>query len=291
MAQSVAATAMPAETGAADTTPTAPGQTAPGGRTKILGEPIVRIEHVTKAFHDNQVLKGVSLTVRQREVVVIAGRSGSGKSTLLRCIDQLETIDGGRIVACGHLMGFREKGSRLMPLPDRQIARQQRDLGMVFQNFNLFPHISVIDNITVAPIKIKKVPRDVAREEARALLARVGLPEKENAYPRQLSGGQQQRVAIARALAMKPKVLLFDEPTSALDPEMISEVLDVMVDLSHQGMTMIVVTHEMGFARAAADRVVLMHEGEIVEEAPPEEFFTVPKSPHTRAFLSKILQH
>ena len=286
MAQSVSATAPPVETGATDAAPAKPDT-----RTKVLGEPIVRIEHITKSFHNNPVLKGVSLTVRQREVVVIAGRSGSGKSTLLRCIDQLETIDGGRIVACGHLMGFRDKGGRLMPLGDRQIARQQRDLGMVFQNFNLFPHVSVIDNITMAPIKIKKVPRTVARDEARALLARVGLPEKENAYPRQLSGGQQQRVAIARALAMKPKVLLFDEPTSALDPEMISEVLEVMVDLSHQGMTMIVVTHEMGFARAAADRVVLMHDGQIVEDLPPDDFFTAPKSPHTRAFLSKILQH
>ena len=258
---------------------------------KQLGEPIVTIDNVAKSFHGNNVLKGVSLAVRQGEVLVIAGRSGSGKSTLLRCIDQLETIDGGRITACGHLMGFREKAGKLVPLPDRLIARQQRDLGMVFQNFNLFPHISVIDNITVAPIKIKKVPKAEAVEEAKALLERVGLPEKANAYPRQLSGGQQQRVAIARALAMKPKVMLFDEPTSALDPEMISEVLDVMVDLSHQGMTMIVVTHEMGFARAAADRVMLMHEGVIVEEAPPELFFTTPTNEHTKAFLSKILQH
>lgn len=264
---------------------------APERPIKTLGDPIVTIEDVTKSFHGTEVLKGVSLTVRHSEVVVIAGRSGSGKSTLLRCIDQLETIDSGKIVACGHLMGLREKNGRLVPLPDRLVAQQQRDLGMVFQNFNLFPHISVIDNITVAPIKIQKVPKAQAVEEATALLERVGLPEKANAYPRQLSGGQQQRVAIARALAMKPKVMLFDEPTSALDPEMISEVLDVMIDLSHQGMTMIVVTHEMGFARAAADRVLLMHEGIIVEEAPPETFFTAPKSEHTKAFLSKILQH
>jgi ABC-type polar amino acid transport system ATPase subunit len=258
---------------------------------KTLGDPIVVIEDVKKSFHGTQVLKGVSLTVRQSEVVVIAGRSGSGKSTLLRCIDQLETIDSGTILACGHLMGFREKNGKRTPLPDRLVARQQRDLGMVFQNFNLFPHISVLDNITVAPIRIKKVPKDQAIDEARELLEKVGLPEKANAYPRQLSGGQQQRVAIARALAMKPKVMLFDEPTSALDPEMIAEVLDVMIDLSHQGMTMIVVTHEMGFARAAADRVLLMHEGVIVEEAPPERFFTAPESEHTKAFLSKILQH
>ena len=274
--------------------PAAPQQGAAGksdGKTKVLGEPIVRVEGVHKSFHGNHVLKGVSVAVRHSEVVVIAGRSGSGKSTLLRCIDQLETIDDGRIYVGDELLGFRDRNGRRVPLRDHEIARQQREMGMVFQSFNLFPHISVIDNITVAPVRIKKVPREQARKEARALLERVGLPEKENAYPRQLSGGQQQRVAIARALAMKPKVLLFDEPTSALDPEMIAEVLDVMVDLSHQGMTMIVVTHEMGFARAAADRVLLMYEGSIVEDAPPEDFFTRPRSDHTRAFLSKVLQH
>ncbi|MEM0934583.1 MAG: amino acid ABC transporter ATP-binding protein [Pseudomonadota bacterium] len=262
---------------------------APGARR--LGEPIVVIDGVEKSFHGTPVLRNVSLTVRKREVVVICGRSGSGKSTLLRCIDQLETIDGGTIRAAGHLMGFRERHGKRVPLRDAQIARQQRDLGMVFQNFNLFPHVSVLDNVTMAPVRILKRDKAEAETEARALLQRVGLPDKENAYPRQLSGGQQQRVAIARALAMKPKVMLFDEPTSALDPEMISEVLDVMTDLSEQGMTMIVVTHEMGFARAAADRVVLMHDGQIVEEAPPEEFFQTPKSEHTRLFLSKILQH
>ena len=258
---------------------------------RTLGEPIVVIDNVDKSFHRNHVLKGVSLTIHKSEVVVICGRSGSGKSTLLRCIDQLETIDGGAIHAAGHLMGFREKNGKRVPLRDAQIARQQRDLGMVFQNFNLFPHVSVIDNITMAPTRVLKRDKAEVRDEARALLQRVGLPDKENAYPRQLSGGQQQRVAIARALAMKPKVMLFDEPTSALDPEMISEVLDVMIDLSEQGMTMIVVTHEMGFARAAADRVVLMHDGRIVEEAPPDAFFQNPKSEHTRQFLSKILQH
>jgi ABC-type polar amino acid transport system ATPase subunit len=264
----------------------------PAPRTaKLLGDPIVIIEKVKKSFGDNLVLQDVSMTIRKGEVVVICGRSGSGKSTLLRCIDQLETIDGGTIRAAGHLMGFREKDGRRIPLPDAEVAVQQRDLGVVFQNFNLFPHISVIDNIMLAPVRILKRPRAEVKEEARELLDRIGLPEKENAYPRQLSGGQQQRVAIARALAMRPKVMLFDEPTSALDPEMISEVLDVMVNLSHQGMTMIVVTHEMGFARAAADRVVLMHGGEIVEEAPPEEFFNSPKSEHTQLFLSKILRH
>lgn len=258
---------------------------------KTLGESIVMIENVQKSFGNNHVLKDVSLSVRKGEVVVICGRSGSGKSTLLRCIDQLESIDGGTIRAAGHLMGFREANGKRIALRDAQIARQQRDLGMVFQNFNLFPHISVIENITLAPIRILKRNTAEVREEARALLQRVGLPDKENAYPRQLSGGQQQRVAIARALAMKPKVMLFDEPTSALDPEMISEVLDVMVDLSNQGMTMIVVTHEMGFARAAADRVILMYDGQIVEEASPEKFFTNPESEHTSLFLSKILQH
>jgi ABC-type polar amino acid transport system ATPase subunit len=260
-----------------------------GNRT--LGEAIVMIENVEKSFGDNHVLKDVSLSVRTGEVVVICGRSGSGKSTLLRCIDQLESIDSGSIRAAGHLMGFREAKGKRIALRDAQIARQQRDLGMVFQNFNLFPHVSVIENITMAPVHILKRRVSEVREEARALLQRVGLPDKENAYPRQLSGGQQQRVAIARALAMKPKVMLFDEPTSALDPEMISEVLDVMVDLSTQGMTMIVVTHEMGFARAAADRVILMHDGQIVEEAPPEKFFTNPESEHTSLFLSKILHH
>ena len=258
---------------------------------KTLGAPIVEIDRVRKSFHGTEVLKDVSLTVRQREVVVICGRSGSGKSTLLRCIDHLETIDGGRITACGHLIGYRDEQGRLKPLKDHEVARQRRDLGMVFQQFNLFPHMTVLDNITVSPIRILKVPKARAEAEAMALLERVGLPEKARAYPKQLSGGQQQRVAIARALAMKPKVMLFDEPTSALDPEMISEVLDVMVDLSAQGMTMIVVTHEMGFARACADRVLLMHGGEIVEDQPPEAFFTNPQSEAARVFLSKILQH
>jgi len=265
----------------------------PRGRTsdRTIGAPIVTIDKVHKSFGNNHVIRDVSLTVHKSEVVVICGRSGSGKSTLLRCIDQLETIDSGTIHAAGHLMGFREKNGKRVPLRDAEIARQQRDLGMVFQNFNLFPHVSVIENITMAPVNILKRNKTEARDEARALLRRVGLPDKENAYPRQLSGGQQQRVAIARALAMKPKVMLFDEPTSALDPEMISEVLDVMIDLSEQGMTMIVVTHEMGFARAAADRIVLMHNGQIVEEAPPEKFFANPESEHTTLFLSKILHH
>ncbi len=259
---------------------------------RSLGEPIVEITNVDKWFGANHVLRDVSLTVRQGEVVVLCGRSGSGKSTLLRCIDHLETIDDGSIRACGNVMGYRENlGGKRVELSDGKAAQQRREMGMVFQSFNLFPHLTVLKNITVSPMRIMKIPRIQAEADARELLAKVGLPEKEDAFPSQLSGGQQQRVAIARALAMKPKVMLFDEPTSALDPEMISEVLDVMIELSRLGMTMIVVTHEMGFARAAADRVLLMHDGQIVEEAEPEEFFNNPKSNHARLFLSKILQH
>ena len=252
-------------------------------------ELMVEARDIHKAFGDNQVLKGVSLEVRAGEVILIAGRSGSGKSTLLRCIDHLETIDSGRIFVNRHLVGYREENGILVELTDKQIAFQRRDIGVVFQQFNLFPHLTVIDNITAAPVKVLGVDVEKAQVEARELIERVGLPEKENAYPRQLSGGQQQRVAIARALAMKPKVMLFDEPTSALDPEMISEVLNVMIDLSKQGMTMIVVSHEMGFARAAADRVILMHDGGIEEDAPPTEFFDAPKSEATKRFLAKIL--
>ncbi|NQW08556.1 MAG: amino acid ABC transporter ATP-binding protein [Alphaproteobacteria bacterium] len=251
---------------------------------------MVDARNVHKAFGDNQVLKGVTLEVCFGEVVLIAGRSGSGKSTLLRCIDHLETIDAGRIFVNGHLVGYSEENGKLVELTDKQVAFQRRDIGVVFQQFNLFPHLSVIDNITAAPVHVLGVDPEKARAEARDLLVRVDLPEKETAYPKQLSGGQQQRVAIARALAMKPKVMLFDEPTSALDPEMISEVLNVMVDLSKQGMTMIVVSHEMGFARAAADRVILMHNGQIEEDAPPTEFFDAPKSEATRQFLAKILR-
>ncbi len=261
-------------------------------KARELGAPIVECRNVDKYFGANHVLKDVSLTVHQGEVVVICGRSGSGKSTLLRCIDNLETIDGGRIEACGHLMGYRKgAGGKLVPLGDRRASKQRRDMGMVFQSFNLFPHLTVLTNITISPTRVTGVSLKEAEAHAREILDRVGLPEKEDAFPSQLSGGQQQRVAIARALAMRPKVMLFDEPTSALDPEMISEVLDVMIDLSRQGMTMIVITHEMGFARAAADRVLLMHDGQIVEEASPEIFFTAPKSEHTKLFLSKILTH
>jgi ABC-type polar amino acid transport system ATPase subunit len=261
----------------------------PATTTDFSG-PLIRVEGVRKSFGNNLVLRDVSLTVDAGEVVVIAGRSGSGKSTLLRCINHLEGIDDGRIYAAGQLVGYRETAGRLVPLRETEVARQRRDLGMVFQQFNLFPHLTVLDNITAAPINVRGESRVAAEAYARELLVRVGLPEKATSYPKQLSGGQQQRIAIARALAMKPRAMLFDEPTSALDPEMISEVLNVMVDLSKQGMTMIVVTHEMGFARAAADRVILMHEGRIVENAPPETFFTAPKHDATRQFLSKMLQ-
>ena len=251
--------------------------------------PVVSIENVKKAFGSNVVLNGINLEVNKGEVVVICGRSGSGKSTLLRCIDQLETIDNGKIYAAGHLMGCKDVKGKLVPLKDSAVAIQQRDIGMVFQNFNLFPHVSVLENIMMAPIKILKRNKPEVEREALQLLERVGLPDKRNAYPRQLSGGQQQRIAIARALAMKPKLMLFDEPTSALDPEMISEVLDVMIDLSKAGMTMIVVTHEMGFAKEVADQMIFMDEGMIVEKADTNEFFANPKSERTKLFLSQIL--
>jgi ABC-type polar amino acid transport system ATPase subunit len=251
--------------------------------------PIVEILDVHKSFGPAEVLRGTTLIVRLGEVVVITGRSGSGKSTLLRCVDHLETIDSGRIIVNGHLMGFREHGGRVVKLSQREVVRQRREIGMVFQHFNLFPHMTVLDNIVAAPIGIRRMVAEQARAEALQLLARVGLEGKQNAYPGQLSGGQQQRVAIARALAMHPKVMLFDEPTSALDPAMTHEVIDVMTDLSRQGMTMLIVSHEMGFARAAADRIVLMHEGRVVEDAPPTVFFQNPKSEHTRQFLGNLL--
>jgi ABC-type polar amino acid transport system ATPase subunit len=253
-------------------------------------EPLIRIERLRKSFGNNLVLRDVSLEIDAGKVVVIAGRSGSGKSTLLRCINHLEKPDGGRILVAGQQVGYREHAGRLVPLREAEIARQRREMGMVFQQFNLFPHMTVLDNITAAPMHVRGESRAAAEKQATELLERVGLPEKATAYPKQLSGGQQQRIAIARALAMRPKALLFDEPTSALDPEMISEVLSVMVGLSEQGMTMIVVTHEMGFARAAADRIILMHEGQIVENAEPEAFFNAPTHDATRQFLSKILK-
>ncbi|REK40728.1 MAG: amino acid ABC transporter ATP-binding protein [Actinobacteria bacterium] len=247
--------------------------------TKAKGTPIIECVGVDKFFGDFQALYDINLNVGSQEVVVVIGPSGSGKSTLIRCVNRLEKHDRGTITVDG------------IELTDdiRNIQEIRRETGMVFQQFNLFPHLTVIDNITLAPRQVRHEPKDEAEAEAMRLLERVGIPEQARKYPGQLSGGQQQRVAIARSLAMKPKVMLFDEPTSALDPEMIKEVLDVMVELAKGGMTMIVVTHEMGFARAVADRVVFMSDGSIVEVGTPEHFFTNPQEDRTKLFLSQIL--
>ena len=255
----------------------------------MSGEVVMRAEDVHKHFGRLHVLKGVSLSVRQRETVCIIGPSGSGKTTFIRCVNHLEKISGGRIEVNGHLIGYREANGRLREDSERSIARQRTQVGMVFQRFNLFPHKTALENVTEAPVHVLGVPKTQAAEEAERLLARVGLGDKVDAYPGKLSGGQQQRVAIARALAMKPALMLFDEPTSALDPEVIGEVLTVMEELAHEGMTMIVVTHEMGFAREVGDRVIMMDEGSIVEQGKPDELFTSPKHERTRSFLSKII--
>ncbi|HVR79727.1 MAG TPA: amino acid ABC transporter ATP-binding protein [Acidimicrobiia bacterium] len=247
--------------------------------TKTVGEPIIEMERVDKFFGAFQALEGINLKVGRQEVVVVIGPSGSGKSTLIRCINRLEEHDNGRIIVDGiELSG-----------DVRNIQEIRRETGMVFQQFNLFPHLSVIDNVTLAPRQVRRMPKKEAEDQAMEILERVRIPEQARKYPGQLSGGQQQRVAIARSLAMKPKVMLFDEPTSALDPEMINEVLDVMKDLALEGMTMIVVTHEMGFAREVADRVVFMADGQIVEVGTPEHFFTDPQEDRTKLFLSQIL--
>jgi glutamate transport system ATP-binding protein len=243
--------------------------------------PVVVLTGVNKHFGQLHVLKDVDLTVYEGEVVVVIGPSGSGKSTLCRTINRLETVDSGRITVAG----------RQLPEEGRDLAKLRAEVGMVFQSFNLFAHKTVLENVSLGPVKVRGVPPEQARTEAIALLERVGVVDQRDKYPAQLSGGQQQRVAIARALAMHPAVMLFDEPTSALDPEMINEVLDVMVGLAADGMTMIVVTHEMGFARRAAHRVVFMADGQIVEQAPPSSFFTAPESHRARDFLSKILTH
>ncbi|MFD5452154.1 amino acid ABC transporter ATP-binding protein [Streptomyces sp. NPDC003470] len=250
---------------------------------------MVDIRSVHKSFGDLEVLKGIDLTVRGGEVTVILGPSGSGKSTLLRTVNHLEKADRGAVSVDGALIGYRRAGDRLRELPEREVLRQRTRIGFVFQNFHLFPHLTVLENITEAPVSALKRPRREAAGAARRLLDRVGLADKADAYPRHLSGGQQQRVAIARALALEPKLLLFDEPTSALDPELVGEVLEVIGDLARQGTTMIVVTHEIGFAREVADTVVFMDDGRIVEQGPPGEVLDRPRHARTRAFLSKVL--
>ena len=253
------------------------------------GATIMRAEDVVKRFGRLEVLKGVSLEVHSGETVCIIGPSGSGKTTFIRCINHLEKIDSGLIEVNGHLIGYRKQNGELVEDSEKNIAKQRCEIGMVFQRFNLFPHKTALENVIEAPVCVRKISKAQAVQEGEALLARVGLADKRDTYPGKLSGGQQQRVAIARALAMKPALMLFDEPTSALDPETIGEVLVAMEELAHAGMTMIVVTHEMGFAREAADRVVMMDEGSIIEEGTPEHFFVAPTHERTKQFLSKIL--
>ncbi|WP_327427608.1 amino acid ABC transporter ATP-binding protein [Streptomyces sp. NBC_01236] len=262
---------------------------APLTKDQPVSTAMVDIRSVHKRFGSLEVLKGVDLEVRAGEVTVILGPSGSGKSTLLRTINHLEKADRGWISVDGTLVGYRRSGDKLYELPEREILKQRTRIGFVFQNFNLFPHLTVLDNIVEAPVSALKRPRKDVVETARRLLDRVGLADKADAYPKHLSGGQQQRVAIARALALEPKLLLFDEPTSALDPELVGEVLDVIKDLAHQGTTMIVVTHEIGFAREVADTVVFMDDGRIVERGAPGDVLERPRHERTRAFLSKVL--
>jgi len=254
-----------------------------------MSETMVRAEAVHKRFGRLEVLKGIDLEVRRGEVMCVLGPSGSGKSTLLRCINHLEKINSGRLYVDGELVGYREADGKLYELREDEVARKRAAIGMVFQQFNLFPHMTALENVTLAPTRVKGVPRSDARNRAQQLLQRVGLDDKLNTYPVALSGGQQQRVAIARALAMEPKLMLFDEPTSALDPELVGDVLDAMRQLARDGMTMIVVTHEMGFAREVADQVVFMDEGVVVEAGPPADVLSSPRHERTRAFLSKVL--
>jgi polar amino acid transport system ATP-binding protein len=254
-----------------------------------LTTPMVLAEAVHKRFGRLEVLCGISVEVAPKEVMCLIGPSGSGKSTFLRCINHLEKIDAGRLWVDGELVGYRQQGDRLYELPDRDVCRKRSEIGMVFQRFNLFPHMTALENIIEAPMRVKREDRAVAEERARKLLERVGLADKVEAYPNQLSGGQQQRVAIARALAMQPKLMLFDEPTSALDPELVGEVLDVMRALALDGMTMVVVTHEMGFAREVGDTLVFMDTGVIVEAGKPREILANPQHERTKAFLSKVL--
>jgi polar amino acid transport system ATP-binding protein len=254
-----------------------------------VSEFMVKAEGVHKRFGRLEVLKGINLEVKRGEVMCMLGPSGSGKSTFLRCINHLEEINAGRLSVDGELVGYREAGGKLYELRENEVARKRSEIGMVFQHFNLFPHMTALENVTLAPIRVKDVPRGDARNRGQQLLQQVGLADKLNTYPVALSGGQQQRVAIARALAMEPKLMLFDEPTSALDPELVGDVLDAMRQLARDGMTMIVVTHEMGFAREVADEVVFMDEGVVVESGPPAAVLGSPRHERTRAFLSKVL--
>jgi polar amino acid transport system ATP-binding protein len=254
-----------------------------------MSEPMVKAEGVHKRFGQLEVLKGITLEVKRGEVMCMLGPSGSGKSTFLRCINHLEKINSGRLSVDGELVGYREQGGKLYELHEREVARKRAEIGMVFQHFNLFPHMTAVENVMLAPVRVHKVSRGDARDQAAEQLMRVGLADKLDAYPVALSGGQQQRVAIARALAMNPKLMLFDEPTSALDPELVGDVLDAMRQLARDGMTMVVVTHEMGFAREVADKAVFMAEGVVVEAGRPSEVLVSPQHERTKTFLSKVL--
>ncbi|MDX6681404.1 MAG: polar amino acid transport system ATP-binding protein [Solirubrobacteraceae bacterium] len=254
-----------------------------------MTEPALRAQEVHKRFGRLPVLNGVSLEVAPSEVMCLVGPSGSGKTTFLRCINHLERIDAGRLWVDGELVGYREEGGKLHELREAEVARKRSEIGMVFQRFNLFPHMTALQNVIEAPIRVKKQPRLEALARGEEMLGRVGLADKLGAYPAQLSGGQQQRVAIARALAMAPKLMLFDEPTSALDPELVGEVLDAMRELAARGMTMVVVTHEIGFAREVGDTAVFMDDGVVVESGPPREVLTNPRHERTKAFISKVL--
>jgi polar amino acid transport system ATP-binding protein len=250
---------------------------------------MVAAQQVHKSFGPHEVLKGIDFQVAPGQVVCLLGPSGSGKSTFLRCINHLEKINAGRLFVDGELVGYRQQGDKLHELSEKDVAKKRTEIGMVFQHFNLFPHMTALGNIIEAPCQVKNEPKAEVRQRATELLAKVGLGDKASAYPRQLSGGQQQRVAIARALAMRPKLMLFDEPTSALDPELVGDVLAVMKDLARSGMTMIVVTHEIGFAREVADTVVFMDGGVVVEQGPPSEIISNPRHERTKAFLSQVL--
>ena len=259
------------------------------GATATTTRGLVEIRNVHKAFHGAEVLKGIDLTVQPGEVVALLGPSGSGKSTLLRTINHLETVDAGSVTVDGEFIGYELRHGKLHELREREILQRRTQVGIVFQNFHLFPHLTAIENVIEAPLALKRLSKGDALELARGLLDRVGLAHKADAYPRQLSGGQQQRVAIARALSLQPKVLLFDEPTSALDPELVGEVLDVIRDLAKLGTTLVIVTHEIGFAREVADRVVFLDDGRVIEQGSPDEVLSRPRHPRTREFLAKVL--